>query len=241
MPYAVISDVHANLHALIAVLADIKKRKISEIFFTGDAVGYGPRPNECIDLIKANCKITLAGNHDWAAVGYTDITYFNQYAKHAVAWTTQELSDEHFNSLTNFNLIKSSKDHDALFVHATPHEPERWSYIFSVEQVEENFARFTQSLCFIGHSHLPVIFELSNSGELFIHKDLVSKNIGSRYIVNTGSVGQPRDNDHRSSYGLVYEDRIEIIRVSYNIKKTQAEMKSAGLPEMLINRLSVGM
>ncbi|MBF0473940.1 MAG: metallophosphoesterase family protein, partial [Nitrospirae bacterium] len=158
MSYAVISDVHSNIHALEAVLRDINERGITDIFFTGDVVGYGPKPNECIELIKQNCKIILAGNHDWAAIGYTDITYFNQYAKHAIEWTAKELSEEHIEDLKTFNLVKSSEENDAFFAHSTPMDPELWSYLFSVEQVVQNFSAFKQSICFIGHSHLAVVF-----------------------------------------------------------------------------------
>lgn len=256
MSYAVISDVHANLHALLAVLDDINSRGITEIYFTGDVVGYGPKPNECIDLIKQNCKIILAGNHDWASIGYTDITYFNQYAKHAISWTIEELTDEHFQDLTRFNLVKSIDNLDAFFVHSTPLNPELWSYLFTVEKVQENFSAFTQSLCFVGHSHISVIFELlgddhqrvsgRSQNEIFIHNSSVIMEKKSRYIVNTGSVGQPRDNDNRSSYGLIHDDlegrpaSIEIVRVPYDIGKTQKEMKEVGMPDMLINRLSLG-
>jgi diadenosine tetraphosphatase ApaH/serine/threonine PP2A family protein phosphatase len=242
MSYAVISDVHANLHALEAVLQDINGKGITDIYFIGDAVGYGPRPNQCIDIIKQRCILTLAGNHDWAAIGYTDITYFNKYAKQAIEWTIEELSNEHMEDIKSFNLIKSSEKEDAFFAHATPMEPVLWSYLFTVEQVEKNFSAFKQSICFIGHSHLAIVFELEVSGQIYIHKDpIIIKNKQSRYIVNTGSVGQPRDNDNRSSYAVIQDDTIEIVRVTYDIEATQAEMKAAGLPEMLINRLSFGM
>ncbi len=241
MAYAVISDIHANLHALNAVLRDIEKRNVDEIFFTGDIVGYGPRPDVCIDIIKKNCKILIAGNHDWAVIGYTDIEYFNEHAAQAVVWTQNVISNEHIKDLENFSLIKSSKENNAFFVHSTPKEPEKWSYIYSLDVAEVNFRFFKQQLCFVGHSHRPVILEKNAAGEIKINEGHATINSDSRYIINSGSVGQPRDGNSRSAYSIVRDDFIEIVRVEYDIKKTQQEMAQVGLPDRLIERLSYGM
>ncbi len=241
MAYAVISDVHSNLHALNAVMKDIERQSINEIYFTGDAVGYGPHPDSCIEIIKQHCKIILAGNHDWAVIGYTDIKYFNEYALSAVIWTQNIISEEHLNDLQKFNIVKSSKEHNAFFVHSTPNEPDKWNYLFSLSDAEINFRYFNQPICFIGHTHSPIIIEKLISGELLVHKNFVVINQQSRYIVNVGSVGQPRDRDPRASYAVINENTIDIVRIEYNIKRTQNEMAKVGLPIRLIERLSYGL
>ncbi len=241
MPYAVISDVHSNLHALHAVIRDIESRNIDEIYFSGDAVGYGPQPDTCIEIIKNHCKILIAGNHDWAVINYTDITYFNEYARKAILWTQHTISEKYINDLQEFHLVKSSKDRNAFFVHATPKDPENWHYLLSLYDAEVNFRYFHQPLCFLGHSHTPVIVERLFSGELLVHKNYVEVKQQSRYIVNVGSVGQPRDGDPRASYAIVHDNAIEIVRVQYDIKKTQEEMERAFLPQRLVERLSSGL
>ncbi|MBF0343875.1 MAG: metallophosphoesterase family protein [Nitrospirae bacterium] len=240
MAYAVISDVHSNFHALDTVLKDISSRHIEEIYFVGDAVGYGPQPDLCIDLLKANCEILIAGNHDWAVLGYTSIEYFNIHAVEAVLWSRNVITEEHIQDLEKFNLLKSSEKRNALFVHATPKDPENWDYLFSVKDAEINFENFHQKFCFIGHSHTPVIIELPQSGEVLVHRAKIEINGTSRYIINDGSVGQPRDGDPRASYAIVDDSSIEIVRIQYDIAKTQREMEAAKLPFRLIERLTYG-
>ncbi|MBF0488039.1 MAG: metallophosphoesterase family protein [Nitrospirae bacterium] len=238
--YAVISDVHANLHALNAVVRDIEGRGIEEIYFSGDIVGYGPRPNECIDIITRRCKILIAGNHDWAVVDYTDTEYFNEIAMLAIEWTRQRLTDKHMDDIRAFKLFKSDTERNAMFVHATPKDPDNWDYIFSLTNAAANFQSFKQKFCFVGHSHTPVIIEHSGPGEMSTIWEKTEIKKTSRYIVNVGSVGQPRDGDTRASYVVVDDTNIEIIRVPYDIEKTQEEMTEAGLPARLIERLSFG-
>ncbi|MBF0592118.1 MAG: metallophosphoesterase family protein [Nitrospirae bacterium] len=240
MAYAVISDVHSNLHALEAVLKDISDHRIDELYFVGDAVGYGPQPNLCIDLLKKDCAILIAGNHDWAVLEYISTEYFNIHAVEAVMYNRQVMAEQHMQDLEKFNLLKSSEKRNALFVHATPRDPENWDYLFSVKDAEINFEHFEQRLCFIGHSHTPVIIEQQQTGEILIHRAKTEINETSRYIVNDGSVGQPRDGDPRASYVIVEDTSIEIVRVQYDVSKTQKEMEAAKLPFRLIERLAYG-
>jgi len=240
MAYAVISDVHANLHALEAVLFDINARGIGEIHFGGDAVGYGPKPNECIRILKAGCKTLVAGNHDWALIGYTDMEYFNPHAAAAILWSRGVVTQEHFGDLTAFKILKTLDEHDALVVHSTPLEPENWNYLFSSDDIEKNFLHFTRKICFVGHSHFPVIVEKQAAGELTGYKNRVEFNDSCRYIINVGSVGQPRDHDPRAAYAVIHDAFAEIVRVQYDVKKTQQEMLDVGLPDKLIERLSHG-
>lgn len=240
MNYAVVSDVHSNLEALKAVLKDIKKRKISEIIFLGDAVGYGPNPNECIDLLRENCKFFLAGNHDWAAIGLADIEYFNEYARAAILWTTEVLTEENRNIIKTFQLIGEIKKEDIFLVHSTPKEPEAWHYLLTLWDAEVNFHYFGQKICILGHSHQPFVIERLPSAEMVTYKNRARLGKSERYIINAGSVGQPRDGDPRACYAIMSDEGIEFVRVEYNIEKTQMKMHEAGLPLPLIQRLESG-
>jgi predicted phosphodiesterase len=240
MPYAVISDVHANLEALEAVLTDIKKRKVKNILFLGDAVGYGPDPNECVSRLGEVSRVLLAGNHDWAAVGLTGVEYFNPYAKAAILWTSKVLTLESRKAIEGFSLVKVMRRQGLFLVHASPRAPEEWHYVLTREDAELNFTFFTERVCLLGHSHWPFIVERLHSGELATYRDEAVFNRDHRYIINVGSVGQPRDKDPRACYALLEGDRVRLIRVPYPVEKTQRKMKEAGLPVSLIERLSVG-
>ncbi len=240
MRYAVISDVHSNLDALEAVFSDMDRRQIRDIIFVGDAVGYGPEPNECIALLSAKCSTLLAGNHDWGATGRTDIHCFNDYAKCAIEWTAEVITDRSREVLGSFLLSEEKKEEDAFFVHATPREPEEWHYILTLQDAEVNFSYFDNRICFLGHSHQPFMVERTDSGELVVAKDNVLMNRGSRYIINVGSVGQPRDGDPRACYAVFDNDRVEMVRIPYNIESVQDKMRREHLPYQLIERLALG-
>jgi predicted phosphodiesterase len=240
MSCALLSDVHSNVEALEAVLKDVDARGIREIFFLGDAVGYGPNPNECVDLLAERCDILLAGNHDRAAIGLTDISYFNAYARKAIEWTMKELTDENKEIIGSWPFEKELKDDDILLVHSTPREPSEWHYLLTLWDAEVNFRYFDNKFCFLGHSHQPFVIERLPSGELVTHKDGTRIKEGSRYIINTGSVGQPRDGDPRACYGIMKDGDIDIVRVSYDVAVVQDKMKKEHLPEPLIERILMG-
>ncbi|MBI5205672.1 MAG: metallophosphoesterase family protein, partial [Nitrospirae bacterium] len=189
MHYAVISDVHANLEALEAVLEDTGKRKAKDIIFLGDAVGYGPNPNECIELLKDSCKIMLAGNHDCALTGLADTENFNEYARLAIEWTLSVLTKPNLDILKELPLIKVLRKDNALLVHSTPKEPELWHYLLTLSEAEVNFHHFEQKICFLGHTHYPFIIERLLSGELITYKNNAEIGKAERYIINAGSVG----------------------------------------------------
>jgi predicted phosphodiesterase len=240
MRFALISDVHSNLEALEAVLKDIRKRKREAIFFLGDAVGYGPNPNECLEMLRDNCKVLLAGNHDWAAIGRAEIEYFNEYAKAAVLWTREVLSEKNRKFIDTLPLQKRMKKENALLVHSSPKEPEAWHYLLTLWDAEINFHYFDERICVIGHSHLPFVIERLPSGEMITYNHKAKLGENERYIINSGSVGQPRDRDPRACYALLDDDKVEFIRVEYNTKETQRKMHAAGLPLPLIERISRG-
>jgi diadenosine tetraphosphatase ApaH/serine/threonine PP2A family protein phosphatase len=240
MRYAVFSDVHSNLEALTVVVADIEQKKIDDVMFLGDAVGYGPNPNECIDILVGRCKILLAGNHDWGVLERTDITYFNEYARYAIEWTKGVLTKKNNNILKSLPVRKESRGEDILFVHSTPKEPEEWHYLLTLWDAEINFQYFDNKFCFLGHSHQPFIIERLPSGELISYKGAARIKKSSRYIINVGSVGQPRDGDPRTCYAIIDSKDIEIMRVPYDIERVQEKMRKELLPPVLIERLSVG-
>jgi predicted phosphodiesterase len=238
MRYAVISDVHANKEALDAVLDKIDRESVDAILFLGDSVGYGPDPNECVEILKDRADIILAGNHDWAVVGMTDTRYFNPYARAAVEWTEVVLNDENRRFISSLPLTE--KVGDILLVHATPAEPERWHYLLSPSDAILNFRYFKEKICFIGHSHAPYIMELSPEGKIIVHDRCADIKKASRYIINVGSVGQPRDGNPEAAFAVLRNNYIEIKRASYDIVSTQKKMYDAGLPVFLIERLSSG-
>lgn len=236
---AIISDVHGNIEALKAVLRDIKKRGLKQVLFLGDAVGYGPDPDECVKTLSSECVILLAGNHDWAVLDQTDINYFNPYAKASILWTKRNISETGISILKNFEILREIEDKKIFLVHSTPKEPTEWHYLLTLWDAEINFHYFDNKICFLGHSHQPFIIERLPSGEMITHKNEVKIKETSRYIVNVGSVGQPRDRDPRACYAVI-DEWIRIYRVEYDIKKTQEKMRSHGLPQFLIERLSEG-
>ena len=240
MRYAVISDVHGNLEALRAVLDDIRTKNTDGIIFLGDAVGYGPNPNECVELLKESCRVLLAGNHDRAAIGLTEIEYFNEYAKAAVLWTRKVLTDRNRKLLESLPVTGRMKKENMLFVHSTPKEPEEWHYLLTLWDAEINFHYFSERICVLGHSHLPFVIERLPSGEMVTYKDKAELRENQRYLINAGSVGQPRDRDPRACYLLKDGQRAEFIRVGYPVEETQRKMRDAGLPLPLIERLARG-
>jgi len=240
MQFIVLSDVHGNLEALSAVLNEIKVNYNGDILFLGDSVGYGPDPSECIRIIREVSKIILAGNHDWAATGRVDTTYFNPYARDAIEWTMEALNGEDKTFLDSLPIYEMLVDEEIYLVHSTPKEPEQWHYLLTKWDAYINFQYFDERICFIGHSHQPVIIETDTRGEINIYRDRVDLKEDCRYIVNAGSVGQPRDGNPDASYVVFDGHRIEIKRVPYDIVLTQEKMRGAGLPEYLIQRLAVG-
>jgi len=232
--------VHSNLEAFKVVLFELERESPDQILFLGDIIGYGPDPNECIEKIREVADIVLAGNHDHAAIGLMDLSYFNPYAREAIEWTISELTQEGKTYLRGLPLTE--RIDDLFLVHATPKRPQDWNYIFTLEDAIESFRYFSQRVCLIGHSHVPVIIGIDNSGRLNLLKDEVRVEKGHRYIINVGSVGQPRDGNPDAAYAIydTEDSSVRIKRVSYNYHKTQEKMKKAGLPEFLIQRLGGG-
>ncbi len=241
MKAAVISDIHSNLEALQAVLKDIKKRRIKNIFCLGDLVGYGANPNECIEICLKESDAIIAGNHDWAAVEKTDITNFNPVAATAIKWTRNKLSEKNIEKLQKLKITHTIDS--LLLVHSSPYNPEQWRYLFSLEEFQGEFKFFNEQICFIGHSHIPsAVFQDENGYTDFLRENRFPIIKRRRYLINVGSVGQPRDMDPRACY-VIYDGNnnyIEFVRIEYNIPLAQQKIIDAGLPEVLADRLLVG-
>ncbi|MBA2361105.1 MAG: metallophosphoesterase family protein [Actinobacteria bacterium] len=243
MRIAVISDIHANLYALEAVFAEIERDPPDEIWCLGDTVGYGPRPNECCALVQERSSLVLVGNHDLVALGSADVTVedFNPEAAAASIWTSSELSPGSREFLSS--LAPQAEREGAALFHGSPSDPV-WDYVITDLAAEEAFALTQASLILVGHSHVPTALALAD--------DVVQGGVAStgfeadlgpgRWLLNPGSVGQPRDGDARAAYlrldlGL---RQASFERVAYSVDRTQAEIRERGLPDALADRLALG-
>jgi predicted phosphodiesterase len=241
MKYALLSDIHGNVEAFQAVLGNLEREKVDQVFFLGDIVGYGANPEECIKLLEGLTTWVVAGNHDWASVGLTDYSNFNPVAKTAIEWTKRKLSVPYQHYLTHLPLLLTC--HNLTFVHASPYHPEEWNYVFSLSEASFNFCCYEQQISFIGHSHTPVSFMQSERGTThLLQKSTFPIEESSRYLINVGSVGQPRDGDPRAAYAIydLDESRVTIKRIAYDIEGAQKKIIEAGLPHFLAQRLAAG-
>ncbi len=238
----VISDIHGNLHALNTVLEKLDEEKVDMIICCGDVVGYGARPNECVNVIRERQIPTIAGNHDHAALLLTDITNFNEIAKAAVLWTKKVLTEENMDWLRERALTLRDTANNAYYVHASPKEPGEWHYILTMGEARTNFNYFTEQICFIGHSHQPFIIENDEGNLACPTRPEIEMKDGCRYLINVGSVGQPRDRNPRACYVIIdYEKKkLEIKRCDYNLEEAQKAINDAGLPRELAERLALG-
>jgi len=241
MRYAVFSDVHSNKDAFEAVLEDIHLYGVDRKLFLGDVIGYGPDPNECMDLLLKAADISLGGNHDWALVGKTPNDYFNPFAKAALDWTFDHLRDEHKDFLKRTRAVDVFDG--VMLAHSSPKSPEEWKYILSKEDAVDNFPSIETEICFIGHSHQPIIIEMPDQNTVIpVRERFKVLEPGRKYIVNVGSVGQPRDSNNKACWLLYDSDlgSVELRRVQYNIEAVQKRMRNAGLPRYLVDRLALG-
>jgi diadenosine tetraphosphatase ApaH/serine/threonine PP2A family protein phosphatase len=244
MRIAIVSDIHSNYTALETVLAAIGS--VDQCWNLGDTIGYGPRPNECMAAIRPLSDVMIAGNHDLACIGALDLRDFNADARTANLWNGQQLLPEHHEALA---ALPPRRDVDERFlvVHGSPREPV-WEYLLSSTQAEENFPLFPQQVCFVGHSHVPLVFLSDAAGactDLRLPDDgeVLEIQPDARYFINPGSVGQPRNHDPRAAYAILdtAAGTVTFRRVAYDIETTQRQMREAGLPVSLIRRLSYGM
>jgi predicted phosphodiesterase len=237
---AVISDVHGNREALRTVLAAIERDAPDELWCLGDLVGYGPHPNECCAEVEARGSLSLAGNHDLVVLGTLDIADFAGDAAAAAIWTREVLAPEPRAFLAT--LAPSAKRPDVALFHGSARDPV-WEYVLSDEAAWWTFTATTEPLVLVGHSHVPLA--ISSTGEELaggIAEAGTEVELGSaRWLLNPGSVGQPRDGDPRAAYLLLDAGRATFRRVEYDVASMQADMRAAGLPEALARRLEAGL
>jgi diadenosine tetraphosphatase ApaH/serine/threonine PP2A family protein phosphatase len=240
MKYAILSDIHSNLDALQVVLQHAEEQGCTHHVCLGDIVGYGPNPVECLELVRSlNCPVVM-GNHDEYCAGDMDMTGFNPMAAEAIKWTRQQLSEEQRTWLRNLKYFRGVESFT--IVHATLDLPEKWAYVFDRLAAQASFNYQHTPVCFNGHTHVPVAFVRSPSG---IHGGMYTKlkvEVGRKYFINVGSIGQPRDRNPKASYVIYDTDSnvIEIHRLDYDIGAVQAKIRDAGLPPSLAERLAVG-
>lgn len=245
----IIGDIHGNKTALRAVLDHADECDCW--WCVGDVVGYGPDPNQCVEIVTSLGASIVAGNHDLGSVGKISISSFNQDARKACEWTSGILSEQN-RTVIEALLKELTPAPGVLLTHGGPIDPV-WNYISSRDDAQMNFMSFDQKLCFHGHSHVPMVFRVKE-GEMRekstadigylspVYGEPIQVQEDSRYLINVGSVGQPRDNDPRSCY-VIYDSDERIFtynRVDYDIDEVQERMAFVGLPEFLIARLAVG-
>lgn len=239
MIYAVISDLHANLEATESCFEEIDKIKPDKIICLGDLIDYCAQPNEVIDIARRRCDIILLGNHDEAQLNYQIAEGFTQNALISSVHTRSVLKKGNKDFISS--LPRSHSENNLLFVHGAPCYLPEYGYIIDEHDARENFSYFKESICFVGHSHLPVVFEENNGKIKIAEPGTLDK--ASRYIINIGSVGQPRDGDPRLAFGLFDTEQFEFkqIRINYDIETAAKKIINEGLPFQLAKRLFVGM
>ena len=240
MLHAIVSDIHGNLEALEAVLADLERLKPASVACLGDFVGYGASPNECIDRLRPWLEVSVIGNHDLASIGRIRMGGFNSEAAEAARWTDRQLTAELRAWLEALPFTAVWRD--ALLVHASPIDPGDWNYVLSPADAEAEMAACQEPLVLIGHSHFPGAFELDNGRARYTRSEEIQMGARRRYLVNVGSVGQPRDGDPRAAY-VLYDDRertLKHVRLEYDFESAMNRIRAAGLPPFLAERLRWG-
>jgi predicted phosphodiesterase len=242
MRYGIFSDVHSNLEAMTAVAQAMKADGAEEYLCLGDFVGYYSQPNETLDLIESlNCWKAVVGNHDAAAIGRITTENFNGPAIEAIRWTRQHLKPKHAQFLENLKVHESIGE--IQLVHSSPFQSEEWHYLTKPEDIETNFRYFQGFICFYGHVHKPSIAEQRPDGTVtMIETPEYTLKKDCRYLVNVGSVGQPRDGSPKTCY-VMYDSTaktLAIRRLDYDYETTARKTLAAGLPEYLAQRLKTG-
>jgi len=246
---AIISDIHANLEALVAVFADIDAQGVSEVLCLGDVVGYGIDAEACIDLVQRRCAVCLCGNHDWAVVN--SALGFNAMARQAIDYTRERLHPRAFGGRRRArrwafvkDLPQEHRTNDWLLVHGSPRDPVM-EYVFpedveiAPQKLEEIFGMF-EGACFVGHTHLPGVF---TEDMTFVPPAQLPDGYylgAGRAVVNVGSVGQPRDGDVRACYVQVADGQVTYRRVAYDIQKTTEKIRASRIGNVCAERLALG-
>ncbi len=237
MRCAILSDIHANLEALETVISHAKALQVDRWVVLGDSIGYGANPNECLDWVFEHADQRVTGNHEAAVVDPQIRSWFNPAARASSKWTEKTLSERLKAKILDIPWVAA--EGDAVFVHGSLDEPEAFHYLFTFDDAAGTFRKMQTAVCFVGHTHLPgCICEGERTAKL-LPPGLLALKEGERYILNPGSVGQPRDADPRSAYGIYdsMQRTFEIFRLPYDNIKTADKIRKAGLPRSLADRL----
>jgi len=239
MRFAIFGDIHANLEALQAVLADAQAHDCTHYVCLGDVVGYNADPHECVELIRQlECPV-VKGNHDEQASAEVILENFNPLAEEAINWTRENLNDEDKKWLRDLRLVRQVRDFT--IVHATLDTPHKWGYVFNQLDAAASFSYQHTNLCFYGHTHAPRAYVKDAAVKgVPLQRLLIEAN--KKYFINVGSVGQPRDGDWHASYCIFSpaEHIVELRRIEYDINTAQDKIVAAGLPQRLADRLAMG-
>jgi len=239
MKVALFSDIHANLEALEAVLADAETQACDSYVCLGDVVGYNADPAECLERVRAlDCPV-VKGNHDQDCGSDTSLDMMNPTAAEALRWTRAQLSPDQREWLARLRMVRQV--HDFTIVHSTLDQPTSWNYVTNKFDAMANFSYQVSSVCFCGHTHVPRLFTKADRVQEAPAESLTLEE-GTQYFINTGSVGQPRDGDWRASYCIYDLDQktITFRRLEYDIQTAQQKILAAGLPTSLADRLALG-
>jgi predicted phosphodiesterase len=241
MRFAIFGDIHANLEALEAVLADARKNDCTHYVCLGDVVGYNANPHECLEIVRAlECPV-VKGNHDEQASIGDDLEGFNPLAEEAINWTREHLTKEDKQWLRDLRFVRQVRDYT--IVHATLDTPANWGYVFNQLDASASFNYQHTSVCFYGHTHSPRAYIRDGTNAVRSQTyDRLAIEPQKKYFINVGSVGQPRDGDWHASYVIYHADKkyVELRRLEYDIHTAQQKILEAGLPARLAERLAVG-
>jgi len=241
MRYGIFSDVHSNLQALEAVIEAYNKESIDSYLCLGDIVGYAASPAESLSKTARLADVVVAGNHDFGCVGLFDINTFNPLAREAMLWTESRLDSNQKKYLQSLKI--THQDKDLTLVHGSLFEPEQFHYLLDNNLAKSSFALQNTQTCFIGHSHIAGTFILDENKRInYTQDNSIELAPGRKYIINVGSVGQPRNGDPRACFCVYDTDEkyVNIKRIKYDIKEAQRMIIAAGLPQYLAERLSLG-
>ena len=236
---AILGDIHANLEALSAVVEDARSRSVTDFVCAGDVVGYNANPSECIRIVRDLCSVTVRGNHDHYCSYDENLDDFQPLAASVIAWTRRQLSADDVAWLRDLPLRKPFAGFT--LVHSTLDVPERWGYVFDTLSAEANFSYQMTPLCFHGHTHVPMVYEKQPDVRRS-DPHPIKLAFGTKYFINVGSVGQPRDGNPDSAY-VIYCTKsrtIEFVRIPYDVQAAMEKNIRAGLPERLAYRLAQG-
>src|SRR3954470_15689283 len=246
MRYLVLTDIHANLEALDTCLADARVHTFTETLVLGDVVGYGPDPNIVVERIRSLHPLAMVrGNHDKVACGLEQADGFNAVARSAARWTLDVLTPAHREWLPALPQGPILVDDTVEICHGSPFDED--AYLFDELDAVRALKVASRPLCLFGHTHYPVTFELSaegfdSMGSASAPQMVIQMKDGCKYLINPGSVGQPRDGDPRAAYAIVdtTQRRVELYRIRYAVEEAQTKVVKAGLPDVLAQRLAVG-